>query len=71
MKNFLDKTCLQHVLQEIFFPQPPTNTQMNNKARDERIENFPTGEQSHHTHSTESLNAAEISPKARDPDQCM
>ena len=59
-------------LQEIFFfPQPPTNTQMNHKARDERIENFPTEEQSHHTHSTESLNAVEISPKARDPDQCM
>ena len=48
-----------------FFPQPPRNIQTNNKARDERIETFPTEEQSHRTHSTESLNAAEINPKAR------
>ena len=69
MKN-LDKTCPQHVLQE-FFLQPPTNIQTNNKARDERIEKFPTKEQNNCSHGTESSNAAEINPKTRDPGQYM
>ena len=47
-----------------FFPQPPTNFQTNNKARDDRIENFSTEEQSHRTQCTESSNTAEINPKA-------
>ena len=67
----MDKTCPQHVLQEIFSPQPPTNIQMNNKARDERIEKSPTKEQINCSHSTESSNAAKINPKARDLDECM
>ena len=71
MNNFVDKTCLQHVLQEIFSPQPLTKIQRSNKARDERIKNFPTEEQSHRTRSTESSNTAEINPKASGPDQCM
>ena len=54
-----------------FFPQSPANIQTNNKVRDEDIENFSTVEQSDSTHSTERLNAAEINPKARDPDQSM
>ena len=52
-----------------FFPQPPTNIQKNNKARDERIEKFQ--EENHCSHSTESSNATEINPESRDTDECM
>ena len=58
------KTCLQHVLQEFFSPTTDKYIQTNNKARDDRIENFSTEEQSHRTQCTESSNTAEINPEA-------
>ena len=70
-EKFLDKTCLQHVLQEIFSPSHRQIFRQTTKRKTNALKKFPTEEQSHRTHSTESSNAAEISPKARDPDQCM